>query len=74
MESKPGERASAETELFLARVDIIMAEESLILDGLKLAVQRGEITEDEKHAWLNSYVQRKLTPIQHSGLGEEAPE
>ncbi len=53
---KPGSKARAEEELFMARVDIIMAEESLILEGLKNAVHRGDITEDEKHEWLNAYI------------------
>ena len=59
---RPGDRARAEYYLFVAKLDKILAEESLILEGLKQAVWRGEITEDEKHIWLNAYLDKRQNP------------
>lgn len=56
---KPGSRARAEDELFVARIDHILAEESVILEGLKAAVRAGRITEEEKQEWLNSYIEKR---------------
>ena len=56
---------SPEDELFLAAKDRYvyedhqMSEEAVILEGLKAAVQAGRITEEEKHEWLNSYIEKR---------------
>lgn len=43
----------------LAHIDHVLAEESLILEGLKLAVQQGYITEDDKSEWLSDYIDKR---------------
>lgn len=46
-------------EVLLNRIDSVLAEESLILDGLKKAVTAGHITETEQQQWLSEYVDKR---------------
>lgn len=65
MEQPPHDH-TAEEELFVAKIDRIMAEESIILAGLKEAVRAGRITEDEKHIWLDAYIDKRNESLERN--------
>jgi len=61
MENSPHEALPPhpKDELLFAKIDKILAEETLILEGLSQAVRAGHITEDDKQEWLNEYITRR---------------
>jgi hypothetical protein len=42
------------------KIDRVLSEEALIIEGLNKGIEQGWLTQEEKHSWLNSYVQRRL--------------
>lgn len=40
-------------------IDHSLSIETIILEGLAVAVYKGWITEDEKSAWLNEYIEKR---------------
>lgn len=64
--TSPIDEPTPEAELFVSAKDRAfitkdhqLSEELIILEGLNTAVEKGWITEDEKHEWLNEYIDKR---------------
>lgn len=46
-------------EALFRKIDKVLSEETLILEGLSQAVKAGDISEDEKSVWLSEFIDRR---------------